>query len=540
MRIPSPILRTYQGLHTWTGIIAGLFLFIGFFAGALTMFKAPIDAWSSPPEATLSHPEPAHYDRLIEQAAAQFPDMKKGFILDLNPDHSPLTWYESGSDREPGLNDSVRHATLDQNEQLQSVMQTPNRLGTLIDYLHQSAGIPGEIGHHLVGGYLVGIAAILYFIALISGLIFLLPTLTKSFFALRTNKGASRFWLDSHNLLGITSFPFHVVIALTAVVFAFHDFFYAGLFLIYGDIPLFARALPAATAFQMDTLPSIHEHIRAAEAYVSGYQVQTISFTGLDTTTPFAIFTLLNEHEVMRGPLYDYLFMNPYTFEISGSTFNPGNEGVWSRIVASFFALHFGSFGGEWVRWVYFALGLAGAALFYTGNLLWLEKRRNKHSAEQSKSYTRMASLTVGVCLGSVAGVMAAMLITKWATIALLNVNELYMWVYYGVFLAALGYAFWQGAAKAAIHFLGLITLICVLIPITSALTAFILPSPWLTLQGHAWYVELIAVLFAVIAFYGQRKVTQRAYQGEPNSIWFIADLNEGTSDAALTLEQSR
>eukprot|EP00487_Bulimina_marginata_P003940 TRINITY_DN19499_c0_g1_i1.p1 TRINITY_DN19499_c0_g1~~TRINITY_DN19499_c0_g1_i1.p1 ORF type:complete len:107 (-),score=3.62 TRINITY_DN19499_c0_g1_i1:27-347(-) len=96
---------------------------------------------------------------------------------------------------------------------------------------------------------------------------------------------------------------------------------------------------------------------------------------------------------------------------------------------------------------------LSRRSSFYTGNLDLVRKKTQQTLGRTSKSYTRMASLTVGVCLGSVAGVMAAMLITKWATIALLNVNELYMWVYYGVFLAALSYAFWQGAAKAAIHF---------------------------------------------------------------------------------------
>ena len=538
MKIPSPILRTYQSVHTWTGIIAGLFLFIGFFAGALTMFKAPIDAWSSPPQASLSHLNNTQYDRLIKQASAEFPEIAHGFTIDLNPEHSPMTWYESGSAREPGLADRVRHATLDQQDQLITLLHTPNRLGTLIDYLHRSAGIPGEIGHHLVGGYIVGIAALLYFLALVSGLIILLPTLTKSFFALRTNKGASRFWLDSHNLLGITSFPFHVMIALTAVVFAFHDFFYAGLFLVYGDTPLFARTAAAAVAYQLDALPSIEEHIRAAQAYVSGYQVTTLSFSGLETTSPFVKLTLLNEHEVMRGPHYDYLFMDPYTLEITGSTFNPGNEGIWSRIVASFFALHFGSYGGEWIRWVYFFLGLAGAALFYTGNLLWLEKRRNKHHATQQKNTTRMAALTVGVCLGAIAGVMAAILITKWVALSQLNINELYLWVYYATFLTALGYAFWQGASKAALHLLGFITLLCLLIPLTTLCAPLLFSTLWFNTQGSAWYVELIAIMFALFAFFGQRQVRRRAYQGEQNSIWFIAQPISDCPDSHLPFKK--
>src|SRR3546814_5880025 len=33
-------------------------------------------------------------------------------------------------------------------------------------------------------------------------------------------------WLDLHNVLGLFSLPFHIIMALTSVVFAFHDQFY--------------------------------------------------------------------------------------------------------------------------------------------------------------------------------------------------------------------------------------------------------------------------------------------------------------------------
>src|SRR3546814_4664147 len=57
----------------------------------------------------------------------------------------------------------------------------------------------------------------------LSGVICLLPSLVKDLFALRFGKNLKRMWLDLHNVLGIFSLPFHIVMALTAVVFAFHD-----------------------------------------------------------------------------------------------------------------------------------------------------------------------------------------------------------------------------------------------------------------------------------------------------------------------------
>ena len=36
------------------------------------------------------------------------------------------------------------------------------------------------------------------------------------------------------------------------------------------------------------------------------------------------------------------------------------------------------------MRWVYFVFGLSGAFLFYSGNLLWVEKRRRTRSATKA------------------------------------------------------------------------------------------------------------------------------------------------------------
>ncbi len=64
------------------------------------------------------------------------------------------------------------------------------------------------------------------YLALVSGVVVLLPSLVKDFFALRVGKNLKRMWLDAHNVVGIISLPFHIVMALTAVVFAYHDQIY--------------------------------------------------------------------------------------------------------------------------------------------------------------------------------------------------------------------------------------------------------------------------------------------------------------------------
>ena len=184
-----------------------------------------------------------------------------------------------------------------------------------------------------------------------------------------------------------------------------------------------------------------------------------------------------------------------------------------------------GNFAGIFGRWIYFFLGLMGAALFYTGNLLWLEKRRKKQ-AVQSTANNVMAKLTIGICVGSMLGVAVTLLASKWLYILGQSVNQSYLWVYFGIFLLAVAYSFWKGAARSAIHLQTLLSICLAGIPLTTLISQFIPQVSW-HFSYSALCVEVVAMIFAVVFFISASKTKKRAYKGEPNSIWFI----DGTED---------
>ncbi|MDF0533404.1 PepSY-associated TM helix domain-containing protein [Shewanella sp. A32] len=530
MQIRSDVLRIYQKVHLWTGITAGILLFICFFAGALTMFKPQLSAWASPPTDILPQIPVTQVDTLLQKALAQHPEIGKGFTLHLDDDkYAPLTWYQSGGGRELNLDAQQWQATLDEQGKLLTQKVQPSQLGTLIDQLHRTAGIPGDVGHEQLGVLVMGIASILYFMALVSGVIFLLPTLVKNLFALRQKKGASRFWLDTHNLLGITALPFHIVIAITVVVFAFHDVFYDALGeFVYGERPVFNRVAPLKQPLDISHLPLLSDIIATANRHAPGYQAQSLTFMGLDSPRPAVRIEMYNEAALMRGPIADFLSLQPYSLQPQFSTFTPGETGLWGRVVSVCFGLHFGSFGGMPGRWLYFFMGLSGAMLFYSGNLLWLEKRRQQQKGttlpQQPRTVRLMAATTVGCCLGSVASVAMTLLAAKWLHAWVDNSNYAYLWSYYLCFFAAVIYSFWRGAARAAIHLLRLTALACVAMPLTAiAATCFPTLGIWAPQTLSNLMVELVALLFAFGCSYSARLTCQRAYHGPADSIWAIA-----------------
>lgn len=514
MKVPADIIRLYKSLHTWVGISSGLLLFIGFFAGAVTMFKQPIDGWAQPAQQRLPLVAEAQRDVLIQAVLSQYPSAQTDFTLFLtDDDHVPasLVWYENTQDgHELALNVPQSRATLDGENKLVVSQPLPSKLSELIDMLHRTGGIPGEIGHEYIGIYLMGVAGLLYGLALVSGVIILLPSLVKDFFALRQGPNRKRFWLDAHNIIGITSLPFHLVIALTVVVFAFHDQFYGSLqSWVYGDHPMFQRTAAGTEIYPPEQLLPVAELLQRIDQAAPEFTVTRLEFWRLDSPRAVVRASLSSDDYLTRGANSGFVLLNPYTGTILDTNALPGQQDFWSSVVATFFALHFGSYGGDGVRWIYFVMGLGGAFLFYTGNLLWVASRQRKQTTSASVRY--LASATVGVCLGCVAGIAVAMSGAKWLILLTDHVNNGVVWLYYPVFLLCCGWALLRPAAQGAAELM-LLTALCILaIPFTSLL-ALLMPATglWVNTRLSSLLVDLTALLMGLLALVAAHKLFGR------------------------------
>lgn len=532
MKIRSDILRVYQSLHTWVGICAGMLLFIGFFAGALTMFKQPLDRWSSAPTPAMPAMSAAQTDALVSSVLTRYPAARQEFTLHLQQHEAiaaPLSWSDGDGGRELDLSGRRWYAALDARGALQAWRERPTLLAELIDMLHRTGGIPGTLGHEYLGVYLMGVAGVLYFLALVSGLILLLPTLVKDFFAVRRGKNRKRFWLDAHNVVGIASLPYHIVISITVIVFAFHDQAYGGLQrLVYGAQPMF-KSKVAAQSYPLAALRPASELLATVRREAPGFEVTELRYMRLESPRPIVRAAVASPRYLVQGAQSGYVMLHPYTGKVVDTSMLPSKGDTWVDLVAPMFSLHFGSYGGTLMRWVYFAFGLSGAFLFYSGNLLWLEKRR-KHQArhgplpEQRLATRLVAAATVGVCLGAVAGMACAIVAGKWLFAAAANINTAYLAVYYTVFVAALAWAFWRGAARAGAELLGLCALTALAIPLTSLAARLWPASGW---WGHGSAavlgVDATALVLALLFAYAARLAARRARRGPADSVWSLA-----------------
>ncbi|MGM9515099.1 PepSY-associated TM helix domain-containing protein [Roseateles sp. DB2] len=536
MKISSDLIKVHKRLHTWVGITAGWLLFVAFFAGALTMFKEPLDRWvhagAEPVAQAWAQPLD---DGLIPELLARQPRAAAEFTLHLRPtEHlvAPISGPRDPGDAAgadaTGSQAGPWVAGRDAQGRLQVWSQPPSMLGELVDLLHRTGGIPGTLGDEHLGVYVMGVASVLYFLALVSGLVVLLPTLVKDFFAIRPGANRKRFWLDFHNVLGITSLPFHVVISLTALVFAFHDQFYGALQqVVYGKQPMFSPpALKMPMAPGLPVLP-LSRLLQRVQEEAPGFEPTELLFMRTGGPRPMLRVALSHPDALVHGPRTAYLVLQPHTGELINSSMLPGRESGWSLPVNTFFALHFGSFGGEPMRWTYFALGLMGAALFYSGNLLWLESRRKRQraaepQAAQPASVRWLAAATVGLCLGCLLAVIAGLLAGKLRQGGGAQAEGLYLGVYYGVWMTSLAWSLWRGAARAAPQLLAACALGSLLLPALSLRSGSGLLAGLGGGHWGLWMVDVLALMaalaFAVMAW----RTRQRVLQAPPDTIWSL------------------
>ncbi|CAB3812516.1 hypothetical protein LMG26854_00418 [Achromobacter aegrifaciens] len=527
-------IRIYKSVHTWTGILTGMALFIAFYAGALTVFKEPLTRWATPPAAVAPVALEDAPD-LIARTLQARPDVAKGFSIHLqDAEHVParMSWEVRDGQADDHDESSIRHhvAYLDARGELRLEEAAPSGLMPFIDVLHRVVGLPVDSDPNR---WFMGIVASLYAIALVSGVIVLLPSLVKDFFALRVGKNLKRMWLDAHNVVGIVSLPFHIVMALSSVVFAFHDGIYdlQDKLMYEGKLEsVFQRSgggAPAGEVRNPADMLTPAELLTQARALAPGFEPYGLQYQ--QVASPRAIVRVWGKDDSAVSPRArgGFVALDPYSGKVLNRDYLPGGQDAPNLWVSSFFALHMASFGGAAVQWLYFLLGLAGAWLFYSGNLLWIETRRKRADRQtgeipvQRLDTRLMASATVGVCLGCVCGISLMMVASKGLSGHVGDLNAWLRALYYMAFFASLAWAFLRGGAAAGVHLLWVAAALTLAIPAAS-LVGGLFPASglWAHTSAAALAVDATA-LAAGLGFAWMAKASARRIgRGDADSVW--------------------
>ena len=511
-------LRTFQTVHTWTGLLAGFALFVAFYAGALTVFHDAIAAWQNPPwrnVADANVPLTAMIDRLV----VQHPEAKADFgvVLPTDASHAAYAYWQGG--------DGARFATYS-NMAAPSDEEPAGQLADFIYALHDSLGLP------VLGLYLMGIVSLLYGLALISGVLIHLPRLVRDLLALRTGRNLKRLWQDAHNAIGVLSLPFHIIFAVTGALLCLFTVTLAALNTIAFDGKLYdayaqvinTAPVMAPSKVQAAMLPPdvLVEHVRqAAKAgNVTSFEPDYLHYMHYGDRNAVIEVRGLSQHTLGT---YGTVALSAVDGRVL-STHVGTTHSINGISNSAIYGLHFGSFGGATVRWLYFALGLGGAFLFYSGNLLWIESRRKRRHVDQPRRTRIMARATIGVCIGTCLGISGAFAAT-WGSMQLgIDAFMPQRVACYGLFTASCCYASVRSIPRSAVELLLATALLTAAVALADLIGNAGMLARDLTPQSQSVLgVDLAGLVMSLIFAALARAAMWRARQGDPHSVWALA-----------------
>ncbi|MBN7817438.1 PepSY-associated TM helix domain-containing protein [Algoriphagus pacificus] len=356
-------------IHHWLGLYVGIVIAALSFTGAAAIFIPEIDQWLTRNYHQVSPKESKVpvADILVKLDSA-YSDYR---LLNIFP---PASSYEAlvfDYYKNDGANNARYHVYVDPYSG--EILGTKDHYNGLANYLRQ---LHVRLLDNLYGRQLVGIAGIGLFIISLTGILIYGKFMKKQSFAeIRKGKGLRILMADWHKLIGITALVFNLMIAGTG----------AWLGLQPKIIQWFDIKAPNKFK-RSEILKSAQEDIQEVFDYDHLVAKASLSIPEFIPTLVIPSSDGSNTVEV-AGDIQGLPFEPHISKIIFDKTtgkeifkYDIRDQTLGDQIYYIQEGLHFGRFGGIWLKIAYAILGLSSGILSITGYVIYLARQKNKYS----------------------------------------------------------------------------------------------------------------------------------------------------------------
>lgn len=221
----------------------------------------------------------------------------------------------------------------------------------------------------LPGMLFLGVMGLLLIVAVVSGVVLYAPFMRRlPFGTLRLEKAARTRWLDYHNLLGVVTVAWVLVVGATGVVNTLAT-------------PILAywkdNALKTLTAANSQTAPvgewaSLDAAVKRAQAALPGMTLQFVAFPGTAYTTDHHYAVFFHGDTPVTARMTTPALIDVRTGDLAAVAPVPW----YVKTLSLSQPLHFGDYGGLGLKIVWALLDLATIVVLGSGVYLWVAKRR--------------------------------------------------------------------------------------------------------------------------------------------------------------------
>lgn len=361
-------IRTWWLVHKWTSLVCTAFLLMLCLTGLPLVFRDEIDdaiygtlGGAIEPSNADAAGGSASLDGIVAAARARHP----GVYVRV------LSWEEGGRvvrlSIVPTANASsalVHRLAFDaRTGELLGVPEIRRGVTSFLAGLHRDllSGLPGAL--------VLGAMGLLFLAALVSGAVLYAPYMRRlAFGTLRTRSQRIR-WLDHHNLFGIVTLAWAIVVGLTGALNTI-------------SIPLFAqwRSDTLATLLSpyrgkppIERFASLDEAIAAARAALPGSAPESIVFPNDRFGSPRHYLIWMRGATALTARLFTPALIDAETGRLTSAASLPWHL----RVLQMSRPLHFGDYGGLPLKIIWALLDLATIGVLVSGLALWLLRWRS-------------------------------------------------------------------------------------------------------------------------------------------------------------------
>lgn len=364
-------LRLWSLIHKWTSLLCTLFLLVICLTGLPLIFRDEIGNWlnTDPPYANLAPNAPrANLDRVVETTNARYPreTIRSLFIDDDEPQ------IVVGVAPKPNALPNQVHwmkfdaRTADLLVERPAADKRPVTFLSLMLNLHTDlfAGLSGNLFLAFMGLSFVG--------AIVSGVVLYAPFMRRlEFGAVRSERSRRIKWLDLHNLLGVVTIAWGLIVGLTGIV----NELSVPLFKLWQstDVPKLLRAYHDSGAPQH--LASAEAVFATVQKRLPGQFISSVVFPGPGPfSTPHHYIVWTKGDRPLTSRLFAPVLVDAETGHVTAVV----NLPFYLKALEISRPLHFGDYGGMPLKIIWGLLDLITIVVLGSGLYLWIGKGKTK------------------------------------------------------------------------------------------------------------------------------------------------------------------
>ena len=363
--LDSRAVRRWSWIHKWSSLVCTVFMLLLCITGLPLIFHHEIGhllgTEVEAPELAAGATAAASLDRVIEVARSRHPG-KNPMFVSREPDDDRI-WYVTLSDTPTSETDLKQVAVDARTGQALAEPKLDEGFIYVMHKLHVDlfAGLPGAL--------FLGFMGLLLLAAVVSGVVLYGPFTRKlEFGTVRRQNSRWTKWLDLHNLLGIVTVIWAVVVGFTGSINTLAD----PLINLWQFDQVAQMTAPYKGQPPPDRLASVEASLQAAVRREPGMKIGFIAFPGTTFSSPHHYTVFMRGNAPLTSRTLKPVLVDAGSAEVTDSRDMPWY--VTTLLVSQ--PLHFGDYGGMPMQILWATLDVLTIIVLGSGVYLWVVRRK--------------------------------------------------------------------------------------------------------------------------------------------------------------------